>query len=138
MELLMSKQTDRLSKRLTAIPKAVKAAVAPALISAGRDLSVTMRTLAPVDTGDLQKSIHVTAPGETTPPYSQPGGSTTARENQVIVTAGNSDVRYAHIQEFGSTTQAAQPFFFPAFRLRRKTLTNRIKRAIRKAVKEAR
>lgn len=134
----MSKQTDRLSRRLEAIPKAVKQAVEPALITAGRDLSVTMRTLTPVDTGDLQKSIHVTTPGQTTPPYSQPGGSTTARENQVLVTAGNSSVRYAHLVEHGTVDAPAQPFFWPAFRLKRKTLANRIKRAIRKALKEAR
>ena len=89
----MSSQTDRLSRRLNAIPRAVKQAVAPALIKAGVDLSVTMRTLAPEDTGDLKRSIHVTAPGESTPPYSQPGGSTTARENQVLVTVGNDEVR---------------------------------------------
>ncbi|MET0171089.1 MAG: HK97-gp10 family putative phage morphogenesis protein [Agrobacterium vaccinii] len=133
----MSAQTDRLKRRLDAIPRDVKAAVAPALISAGRDLSVTMRLLAPVDSGDLRNSIHITAPGETTPPYSQPGGSTTAGENQVIVTVGNSEVRYPHIVEFGSADTAAQPFFWPSVRLKRKSLTNRIKRAIRKAVRDA-
>lgn len=133
----MSAQTDRLKRRLDAIPRDVKAAVAPALISAGRDLSVTMRLLAPVDSGDLRNSIHITAPGETTPPYSQPGGSTTAGENQVILTVGNSEVRYPHIVEFGSADTAAQPFFWPSVRLKRKSLTNRIKRAIRKAVRDA-
>lgn len=133
----MSAQTDRLKRRLDAIPRDVKAAVAPALISAGRDLSVTMRLLAPVDSGDLRNSIHITAPGETTPPYSQPGGSTTAGENQVIVTVGNSEVRYPRIVEFGSADTAAQPFFWPRVRLKRKSLTNRIKRAIRKAVRDA-
>lgn len=133
----MSKQADRLSKRLNAIPRAVKAAVEPTLIRAGVDLSVTMRLLAPVDTGDLQKSVHVTAPGRTTPPYSQPGGSQTARENQVLVTVGNDEVRYPHLLEYGTAEAAAQPFFWPAFRLKRKILSNRIKRAIRKAVKEA-
>ncbi|SCX27185.1 HK97-gp10 family putative phage morphogenesis protein [Agrobacterium rosae] len=133
----MSKQTDRLKRRLDAIPRAVKAAVAPALITSGRDLCVTMRLLAPVDSGDLRDSIHITLPGETTPPYSQPGGSTTAGENQVLITVGNSDVRYPHIVEFGSADTAAQPFFWPAFRLKKKSIANRIKRAIRKAVKEA-
>ena len=74
----MSAQTDRLKRRLEAIPKAVKQAVQPGLAKAGTDLAVTMRLLAPVDTGDLRDSIHVTMPGETTPPYSQPGGSRTA------------------------------------------------------------
>lgn len=133
----MSKQTDRLSRRLNAIPRAVKQAVAPALITAGRDLSVTMRLLAPVDSGDLRDSIHVTAPGETTPAYSQPGGSQTARENQVLVTVGNDDVRYPHLVEYGTAEAPAQPFFWPAYRFQKKKLSNRIKRAIRKAVKEA-
>lgn len=133
----MSKQTDRLKRRLDAIPRAVRAAVAPALITSGRDLSVTMRLLAPVDSGDLRNSIHITLPGETTPPYSQPGGSTTAGENQVIVTVGNSDVRYPHLVEYGTAEAPAQPFFWPAFRLKKKAIANRIKRAIRKAVKEA-
>jgi HK97 gp10 family phage protein len=133
----LSKQSDRVFRRLNAIPRAVKQAVAPALITAGRDLSVTMRLLAPVDSGDLRDSIHVTAPGETTPPYSQPGGSTKARENQVLVTAGNDDVRYPHLVEYGTAEAPAQPFFWPAYRLQKKKLSNRIKRAIRKAVKEA-
>ena len=134
----MSQQSDRLKRRLDAIPRAVKAAVVPALITAGRDLSVTMRLLAPVDSGDLRNSIHITAPGETTPPYSQPGGSTTAGDNQVLITAGDSDVRYAHLVEHGTADAPAQPFFWPAYRLQKKKLSNRIKRAIRKAVRDAR
>lgn len=133
----MSQQSDRLKRRLDAIPRAVKAAVAPALITAGRDLSVTIRLLAPVDSGDLRNSIHITAPGETTPPYSQPEGSTTAGENQVLITAGDSDVRYAHLVEHGTADAPAKPFFWPAYRLQKKKLSNRIKRAIRKAVRDA-
>lgn len=133
----MSRQTERLSRRLNAIPKAVKQAVAPALINAAKDLSVTMRLLAPEDTGALKSSIHVTAPGETTPPYSQPGGSRNAGENQVLVTVGNDDVRYPHLVEYGTAEAEAQPFFWPAYRLKKKSISNRIKRAIRKAVKDA-
>jgi HK97 gp10 family phage protein len=133
----MSAQSQRLARRLNAIPKAVKRAVEPALINAGTDLAVTMRLLAPEDSGDLKHSITVTAPGQTTPPYSQPGGARTAAENEVIVTAGNSDVRYPHLVEYGTVNAAAQPFFWPALRLKRKSISNRVKRAIRKAVKEA-
>lgn len=134
----MSKQTQRLSRRLEAIPRNVRAAVAPALIKAGGDLANMQRILAPRDTGALQDSIAVTGPGQQTPPYSQPGGSTLARENQVLVTVGNTDVRYPHLVEYGTADTAAQPYFWPAYRLMKKKLANRIKRAIRKAVKEAR
>lgn len=134
----MSKQTQCLSRRLEAIPRNVRAAVAPALIKAGSDLANMQRILAPRDTGALQDSIAVTGPGQQTPPYSQPGGSTLARENQVLVTVGNQDVRYPHLVEFGTADTAAQPYFWPAYRLMKKKLANRIKSAIRKAVKEAR
>lgn len=134
----MSKQAQRLNRRMQAIPKAVRAAVQPALEQAGIDLKVTMRVLAPRDTGALEDSIAVTLPGQSTPPYSQPGGSSVARENQVLVTAGNTSVRYAHLVEYGTAEADAQPYFWPAYRLMKKKLSNRIKRAIRKAVREGR
>ena len=133
----MSAQTARLQRRLAAIPQAVKRAVEPALVQSGNELAAAMRALAPEDTGDLKDSIAVTLPGQSTPPYSQPGGSQVAKENQVLVTVGNHVVRYPHLVEYGTANAAAQPFFWPAFRLKRKRLANRIKRAISKAVRQA-
>lgn len=132
----MSAQLDRLRRRLNAIPKAVKQAVEPALVKSAEEIAGRMRMLAPEDSGDLKGSIAVTTPGASTPPYSQPGGSTVAGENQVLITAGNSKVRYPHLQEYGTTTAPAQPFFWPAYRLTRKRAANRIKRAIGKAVRD--
>lgn len=134
----MSAQLDKLNRRMAAIPKAVREAVQPALAKSGQDLATMQRILAPRDSGDLQNSIEVTLPGETTPPYSQPGGTRTAKENEVLVTVGNSDVRYPHLVEYGTANAAAQPFFWPAYRLLKKKLARRVKRAISKAVKEAR
>lgn len=127
--------------RMRAIPTSVKRAVEPALMRAGEELADTMRALAPDDPAtsapDLKSSIAVTGPGQATPPYSQPGGSMVVAENEVAVTAGNSDVRYPHLQEHGTTFHQAQPFFWPSVRLNRKRLTARIKRAIGKAVRDA-
>lgn len=134
----MSAQLDKFNRRMAAIPKAVREAVHPALAKSGQDLATMQRILAPRDTGDLQKSIAVTLPGETTPPYSQPGGTRVAKENEVLVTVGNSDVRYPHLVEYGTANAPAQPFFWPSYRLLKKKLSARIKRAISKAVKEAR
>jgi hypothetical protein len=96
-----------------------------------------MRRLAETSrrTGALINSIKVTGPGETTPSHSQPDGSNRVPENAAAVTAGNSDVRYAHLVEYGTQQAPAKPFFFPAVRLDRKRINNRIKRAIRKAVR---
>lgn len=132
-----SAQLAKLNRRLAAIPKAVKQAVGPALVKSGHELASRMKSLAPEDTGALKDSIEVTPAGQSTPPYSQPGGSSVAAENQVLVTAGNADVRYPHLVEYGTADTPAQPFFWPAYRLAKKKLANRIKRAIRKAVKEA-
>ena len=121
---------------MKAIPNAVRDAVKPALIASAEETAAFQRALAPVDTGRLRDSIAVTPPGHPTPAYSQPGGSRVAGDNEAVITVGNSDVRYPHLVEYGSTEAPAQPFFWPAFRLNRKRAANRIKRAIGKAVRE--
>ena len=132
----MSAQLDRLTRRLNAIPRQVKDAVKPALQKSGDELAGSMRNLAPVDTGDLKASIAVTPGGQSTPAYSQPGGSMVVPENAVAVTAGNSAVRYPHLVEYGTAHAHAQPYFWPAYRLLKKRISNRIKRSIGKAVRE--
>jgi hypothetical protein len=139
----LSAQTKRLARRLKAIPVAVKQAVVPSLIQSGNELAARMKHLAPKDTGALADSITVTPPGGTTPTFSQPGGSRTAAENQVLVTAGDEEVRYPHLVEYGHRASGfsehdvpPHPFFWPAYRLSRKRIANRTKRAIRKAVRE--
>ena len=126
----------RIKQRLAMIPKNVRAAMVPELLKSGNDLAVTARILAPRDTGALQESITVTPGGSNTPPYSTPGGRVSVPELAVAVTAGNKDVRYAHLVEYGTQEAAAQPFFWPAFRLLRKKITGRIKRAASTAVKK--
>jgi HK97 gp10 family phage protein len=130
---------ERFNQRMQAIPKAVREAVTPALVKSAEELAATQRSFAERsrDSGDLIDSIHVTLPGQYTPPHSQPGGSRVAKPNEVIVTVGNEDVRYAHLVEYGTVNAAAQPYFWPAVRLLKKRMRNRIKRAITKAVKEA-
>lgn len=122
---------------MKAIPAAALEAVRPALLKGAEEISGTQRALAPVDTGALRESITVTGPGESTPPYSQPGGSKVVPLNAVAITAGGTAVRYPHLVEFGTVDTKAQPFFWPGFRFGRKRALNRIKRAIGKAIREA-
>lgn len=130
----------RLQQRFAAIPKEVRKAVEPVLMKSANELASTMRHIAPDDPAtsapDLKTSIEVTGPGQQTPPYSQPGGSMTVPEDAAVVTVGDHVVRYAHLVEYGTTKAAAQPFFWPTVRLLRTRATNRIKRAIGKAVRE--
>jgi HK97 gp10 family phage protein len=139
----MANKTDNgLADTLAAFDRLARApreAVIPALIKSANELASAQKALAETsrDTGDLIESIEVTAPGQHTPPFSQPGGSRVAGETEVLVTVGNEDVRYAHLVEYGTSTAEAQPFFWPALRLLRKRLQNRINRAAKKAVKDA-
>lgn len=129
---------ERLRRRLEAIPAVVRKAVEPALMKSADEMADAMRRFAPRDTGALIDSITVSGPGQTTPAYSQPGGSQTVPENAVAITAGNSEVRYAHLVEYGTAKAHAQPFFWPAYRLLKNRAKRRIRRAVGKAVKEAR
>jgi HK97 gp10 family phage protein len=135
----MSSDRDRmlrLKRRMLALPKAVREAASRATVEGAEDLAKAMRNLAPVDTGELRDSIVVTPGGQTTPPYSQPGGSRAVPENAAMVTAGNADVRYPHLVEYGTKDAAAQPFFWPAVRSKKKKIANRVKRATSKAARD--
>ncbi|MDS9467944.1 HK97 gp10 family phage protein [Paracoccus sp. MBLB3053] len=131
----------RFQQRMEAIPRAARQAVKPALVKAANGVAEIQRGLAPDDPAtsapDLKSSIVVTGPGEATPAYSQPGGSVIVQPNQALITVGNTDVRYPHLQEYGTSHHAAQPFFWPGFRLGRKRAMSSIKRAIGKAIREA-
>ena len=124
-------------RRIRAMIQAGRAGAEPALAQGGYEIAEAMESLAPEDEGDLIGSIAVTLSGNATPPYSQPGGSHVVPENQVAITAGNADVRYPHLQEYGTKHHPAQPFFWPGFRLAKPRAERRIKRALAKAIREA-
>lgn len=143
------KGLDELERRLKKMPAAARAAAHKSVVESANELARLQKSLAPVDDGDLKDSITVTPPGGTTPPYSQPGGSRTARPLEAIVTAGNTNVRYAHLVEFGAAPHIAggmfegaqhpgaraQPFFWPAYRALRKRVRRKISSSITKAIK---
>lgn len=130
----------RLKARLAAIPREVKEAVQPALLKQANAMAGTMRQFAPDDpetsAPDLKSSIEVTPAGQQTPAYSQPGGSMTVPDSAVAITVGNADVRYPHLQEYGTSKHQAQPFFWPAVRLHRKKAATAIKGAVGRAVRK--
>jgi HK97 gp10 family phage protein len=128
---------DDLMKAFDRAKKAPRDRINAALLASANELADAQRHLAPEDTGALKESIAVTGPGRATPPYSQPGGERVAGEHEVIVTAGDHTVRYPHLVEYGTANAEAQPFFWPALRLLRKRLQQRIDRAGRKAVRDA-
>lgn len=133
----MGEGLSSFQRRMRAIPEAARRAVDPSLLKGGDIIADAIRTLAPVDEGDLVASIAVTGPGMATPPYSQPGGAAVVPLNAAAVTVGNSNVRYPHLVEYGTSHAPAHPFFWPGFRLSRKRALAMIKRGIGKAVRDA-
>jgi phage protein, HK97 gp10 family len=133
-----SPQIQRLMRRLDGIPDAIKQDMQPAVVKSAGEVADLQRRLAESsrDTGALIESIEVTGPGDSTPPYSQPGGSHTAHEVQALVTVGNAEVRYPHLVEYGTKDAPAQPFFWPAVRSLQKRINNRLNRAARKAIRD--
>jgi HK97 gp10 family phage protein len=127
---------SRLQARLAAIPRDVTAALQPALKLQANTIADTMERFAPEDTGLLKGSIAVTPGGQATPAYSVPGGSYVVPVNAVAITAGDSDVRYAHLVEYGTKHAAAQPYFWPAYRLHKKRAARAVKSAIRREVRK--
>lgn len=145
------KGLGKLTRKLKSIPIEARKAAREAVVDGATEIANLQQNLAPYDDGELHDSIHVTKPGETTPPYSHPGGSRTAGPEQAIITAGNTEVRYAHLVEYGTkghpqggmfdgTTHpgtAAQPFFWPSVRALRRRAKSRITRSITGAIKKA-
>ena len=131
------KGSKALETRLKAIPDEVLKHLQPVLVKSAEEIADYMRSLVSIDEGDLQASIEVTGPNQTTPAYAVGGGEATAAPNQALVTVGNPDVRTGHIVEFGSTKMDAQPFMRPAFRIAKPRVMRRLARAVGQAIKKA-
>lgn len=140
---------DKLFRKLKdRLPKAMQAELEKAAFEGAEEMVATAKRLVPRDEGKLAESIVATRAGETSPAYSQPGGAMVVPEGAAMVTAGNSEVRYPHLVEYGTASHAQggtgkgtqhpgnppQPYFWPAFRLMRKRFKGRMSRALRKAI----
>ena len=133
----LTEQSRLLEERLRAIAPEIIAQLRPALVRSGNEVASNMRALVPKDTGNLEESITVTGPGETTPAYAANGGKRTAGPNQVLVTVGDDGARYGHMLEFGTSKMEAQPFMLPGWRIAKPRIDRRIKAAITSAIKKA-
>ena len=127
---------DRLFAKLRASVPGIEKAVTEANSKTAAEMVGLAQRFAPVDTGALRDSITVTYAGQSTPAYSQPGGSTVIPDGAAMVTAGNAAVRYPHLVEYGTAEATAQPFFWPAYRLVSKKHRSRVSRAIGKELKK--
>lgn len=159
------KGLSSLQKKLKRMPQVARSEIRQALAEGADDMVATMKNLAPVSAngshgwkpGMLRASIVATFGDGSVPKYAAFRGRKGRRAIQsndpdlsVTISAGNSDVRYAHLVEFGTRphpnggmfagTQhpgtAAQPFFLPGYRANKKAVKARIARAINRAAKK--
>lgn len=133
---------ERLRAKLKALSPEIKRQIKPALERGAQEIADLAIHLVPVDTSALKNSIDWTY-GE--PPDSAvlTGGrrktplNPQANDLKISVYAGNDLAYYARWVEFGTRSgQRAQPFFFPAYRALRKSVKNRIARAVKSAIKK--
>jgi len=141
------RRKDQLYRKLAQIAPMTEEEIAKANRKTGDELVTIARSFAPVRTGRLRASIVASFPGQATPAHSQ-GGARPVPEGSVLVTAGNNQVRYAHLVEYGTSPHVQggrfagtvhpgtprRPFFWPAYRLVKKRHRGRISRAIKKAI----
>lgn len=127
---------ESLKRKLLAIPEEAKAEIRKAMESSADEIVRFAKSLAPVDTGDLQMSISWTW-GDA-PKGTMTLGSVVGNKNDLVITiyAGGSEAYWARWVEFGTSKMKAQPFFLPAYRSNRKRVRGRISRGINKAAKK--
>lgn len=116
---------------------AVVAAGKAAAAKGGNQVAEGMRFLVPVEQGELKASIRVedastlkTNAGET----GFIGVKVKAGDASTVVTnSRGGQFQNARIQEFGTKSRAANPYFFPTWRANRTRVRSAITRAVRKA-----
>jgi hypothetical protein len=130
------KGLDKIQRMLADLPGDIVQKVQPAIDQGAEEVAAKIRAIAPVSNdrettpGSLRASVH-TEPGD--------------YELQRVVMVDDKDQDgkfYAKHVEHGHRTPSGKhvqgkPFFYPALRVTKKRVRNRISRAINKAVKEA-
>lgn len=145
------KNRERLRSLLKSLPPLERTEIRKALVAGGEQIAGMMRQLAPVGGQGkkrapapyLRDSIKASTGDQDPVTYRQVRGRARTQDPEltVVISAGNpvegttrSD---AHLQEHGTSSNPAQPFFYPSVRANRDEVKSRIKRAVRKAIKDA-
>lgn len=128
-----AEQVARLKQRIEAIPADARALVQKALDKSADELVSLQKRAVPVDEGDLRKSIRKEPGTHDLSIRVEAGGPLTTKP---VRKGKSAQYDYALAIEHGTATRPAEPFFFPAYRLLRRRIKNRLARAVRAAVKK--
>lgn len=130
----------RLSKKLSAIPKEVRRALRAQNGANAEELVQTMKGFSPDgETGALASSVKTkdVSNSRQIAERVSAGGQPTTKAIRDSEKGTSPDYDYALAQEFGTEKAPAHPFFWPAWRLKRRKFKTRMSRAAKKAVQEA-
>lgn len=129
---------NRLKRRLTkTVPAKIELAAREGLAEAATIIVAEMKRLVPVGDGTLRDSIGWTF--GSAPKGTIAIGSASDANGRIRVTiyAGGGDAFHAWFQEFGTVIMAANPFFFPAYRSKKRGAKSRVTRRIKKAIRSS-
>lgn len=132
---------EQLRAKIRALPDAARAEIRRAMEQGADEMVGMAKRLVPVDSGALRDSIGWTwgepPKGSITLAKSDPNAEAiTIYAGSRDKSLGDRDAFYVRWVEFGTVSQAAQPFFFPSFRALRKRVKSRNTRAVSKAFKK--
>lgn len=113
----------RFHLKMEQLPRAVRKDLATAAEQNAREVSARQVQTAPKDKGDLKNSHKAT-------PIKSPVNVVRWR-----ISAGDDKAFYARMIEFGTPRNAAQPWFYPSYRVLRAKLKRRNATAARRAIR---
>lgn len=149
---------ERTLRKMRAVPKEIRAAIKQAIAQGADEITDMQRRLVPVKSGKLRASIKQTwgdKPDFTTSAALDSGGAVAGDPDLTVwISVGGGDRTdgwYARFVEFGTGPHpqggkfagtkhpgtAAQPFFFPAWRLLGPKIKRRVVTATNRAIKRA-
>lgn len=130
---------DRLRRRLKAIPVEVRRALKAQNAKNAAEMVETAKGFAPKDDHTLANSIRHQDVSDSTriSQRVEAGGKATTKPVRKSEKGGAPMYDYALAQEYGTVDMPAHPYFWPAWRLKRRRFKSRMTRAAKKAVEGA-
>lgn len=130
---MANSSVEAYKRRLMKIPAEVRTAAFTALAKNVQETANAMKQAAPQEDGTLKASVRVEFDPANVRAKIRAGGDTTTRP---VRNGSSATYDYALAQEFGTEKMAANPFFWPMYRLYKKSRRPAVKRAMTKAIKK--
>ena len=128
---MANKSVERFRRLTQELQKEVHDGAVKELNEQATQLASLIESVAPKHEGILAHTVRVIPGKKDTQVRIVAGGKETVRP-----AISSKPYDYARADEFGTQKMAAQPFFFPTYRLRKKKIISAMKRRITKAIKD--